>query len=92
VRRFFDPTTGRLRLLIYDASGRGRFDTWAYMDGERVLRVETDEDGDGIIDRWTYYGSDGTVEKTGLSSKRDGRLDSWRDPDSVSRTNSQSQP
>jgi len=93
VRRFLDPATGRLRLLVYDASGDGTFDTWAYMDGERVLRTEIDEDNDGLIDQWEYYGADGIIEKTGLSSKHDGRLDSWRYPDSVgARTDSQAQP
>ena len=93
VRRFLDPATGRLRLLVYDASGDGRFDTWAYMDGERVLRTEFDADNDGLIDQWEYYRGDGVVEKTGVSSKHDGRLDSWRYPDSGgARITSQAQP
>jgi hypothetical protein len=85
VRRILDPATGRLRLLIYDADGNGRFDTWSYMDGERPLRLEIDEDGDGRIDQWTLYRPDGTVEKIGSSSERNGHADSWQDvtPDIV---------
>lgn len=79
VRRITDPATGRLRLLIYDADGNGRFDTWAYMDGDRLLRMEVDEDGDGVIDRWEYFRPDGTVEKIGTSSTHDGRPDTWED-------------
>jgi hypothetical protein len=48
------------------------------MDGDRTIRVETDEDGDGLIDLWEYYGSDNTVEKIGVSSTGDGRVDTWR--------------
>jgi len=93
VQRFFDPATGRLSLLVYDGSGDGRFDTWAYMDGERVLRAEIDADGDGFIDRWEYYGSDGTVEKTGVASTHGGRPDIWRYPDrGALRTEPQPQP
>ena len=55
------PSTGRLTQLIYDADGDGRFDTWAYMDGDRLLRMETDADGDGLIDRWEYYDAAGTL-------------------------------
>ena len=78
VRRFYDPATGRLRLLVYNANGHGRFDTWSYMDGNRVLRIETDDDGDGLIDRWEYYGADGSVEQSAASSKHDGRPDTWQ--------------
>jgi hypothetical protein len=61
VRRVYDSETGRLRLLIYDADGNGRFDTWSFMDGERLLRMEIDEDEDGVTDRSEEYGPDGQL-------------------------------
>src|ERR1700694_1550698 len=54
----YDKQTGRLQLLKYDSTGRGKVDTWSYMDGARVVRIEIDKDGDGKIDRWEYYGTD----------------------------------
>jgi len=73
----YDKTTGKLQLLKYDASGRGKVDTWAYMDGTRVLRIEIDEDGDGKIDRWEYYTADQKLERTGFSRAGDGKEDAW---------------
>ena len=52
VEAVYDQTTGRLELLQYDASGDGRVDTWSYMDGARVVRIELDGDQDSRIDRW----------------------------------------
>jgi hypothetical protein len=54
VRRIADAS-GRLRLLIYDANGDGVFDTWSHMDGDRVLDIQIDEDGDGSPDRIEYF-------------------------------------
>ncbi len=79
VRRIVNPDTGRLRLLIYDADGNGRFDTWSYLDGERILRTEVDRDGDGVVDLWEYYDASGTVTRVGTSSTHDGHVDTWED-------------
>jgi hypothetical protein len=79
VKRVVDPRTGRLQLLIYDADGDGRFDTWSYMDGGRLLRMEIDTNNDGVIDRWESYRADGALERVGSSSKNDGHPDIWRD-------------
>ena len=68
VRRVYDSETGRLRLLIYDADGNGRFDTWSFMDGERLLRMEIDEDEDGTTDLWEEYSPDGQLLR---STRRD---------------------
>jgi hypothetical protein len=57
--------TGRLTLLTYDRDGNGQVDTWGYMDGARVVRVEVDEDGDGRIDRWEYHRSGTACEGAG---------------------------
>jgi hypothetical protein len=69
--------TGKLQLLKYDANGNGTVDTWSYMDGARVVRIEIDKDEDGKIDRWEYYGPGQKLEKIGFSRGNDGREDAW---------------
>jgi hypothetical protein len=73
----YDKQTGRLRLLKYDSRNEGRPDTFSYMDGARVLKIEIDQDGDGKIDRWEYYDADQKLEKVGFSRGRDGKEDAW---------------
>jgi hypothetical protein len=73
----YDPVTGKLQLLRYDSKGNGQFDTFRYMDGARVIRVEIDSDGDGKIDRWEHYGPDQKLEKVGFSLQNDGKEDAW---------------
>jgi hypothetical protein len=66
---------GKLQLLKYDSKDSGRVDTWSYMDGARVVRIEIDRDGDGHVDRWEHYGPDQKLEKVGTSSSNDGKVD-----------------
>jgi len=73
----YDKLTGKLRLLKYDSNGDGKVDTWSYMDGTRVVRIEIDMDEDGKIDRWEYYDADQKLEKTGTSRANDGKEDAW---------------
>jgi hypothetical protein len=73
----YDEKTGRLTLLKYDSNGNGKVDTWSYMDGARVIRIEIDKDEDGKIDRWEYYGLDQKMEKVGFSRANDGTVDAW---------------
>jgi hypothetical protein len=73
----YDKQTGKLQLLKYDSNGDGKVDTWSYMDGARVVRIEIDKDGDGTIDRWEYYGPDQKLGKVGFSRVNDGREDAW---------------
>src|SRR5471030_1136013 len=68
---------GKLQLLKYDSKGDGKVDTWSYMDGARVVRIEIDKDGDGKIDRWEYYGPDQKLQKFGVSRANDGKPDAW---------------
>jgi hypothetical protein len=68
---------GRLQLLKYDADGDGRIDTWSYMNGATVVRIELDTDYDSTIDRWEYYGTGEKIEKVGSSRAQDGTPDSW---------------
>ena len=69
--------TGKLQLLKYDSNGDGKVDTWSYMDGTRILRIEIDGNADGIIDRWEYYTAEQQIEKVGASRVADGKVDSW---------------
>ena len=73
----YDKLTGKLQLLKYDSNGDGKVDTWSYMDGTRVLRIEIDKDEDGKLDRWEYYDADQKLEKTGTSRANDGKEDAW---------------
>src|SRR5574340_1371918 len=73
----YDKTTGRLQLLKYDSDGDGKIDTWTYMDGPRVVRIEIDKDEDGKIDRWEYYDANQKLSKVGFSRLNDGKEDAW---------------
>lgn len=83
----YDGASGRLSKLAYDANGDGKTDTWGYMDGVRVIRVEADENQDTKIDRWEYHrsvpnASDpgnplDTVERIERSTRHDGKVSRW---------------
>lgn len=73
----YDNQTGKLQLLKYDADGNGVFDTFSYMDGSRVVRIEIDRNEDGRIERWEYYGPDQKLQKVGFSRAQDGKEDAW---------------
>jgi hypothetical protein len=73
----YDLKTGKLLLLKYDSDGDGKIDTWSYMDGARVVRIDIDKDQDGRIDRWEHYGPDQKIDKTGFSRSNDGKEDAW---------------
>jgi hypothetical protein len=76
----YDKKTGKLTLLKYDSNGNGKVDTWSYMDGARVVRIEIDKDENGTIDRWEYYGDGQKLEKIGFSRANDGKEDAWSYP------------
>jgi hypothetical protein len=77
VQGHYNREDGKLDVIAYDASGKGRPDTWAYMAGARVVRIEIDRDGDGKIDRWEYYAAGGALEKVGYSRAGNGHADAW---------------
>lgn len=64
VRRVYDRATGKVTMVAYDANGNLRLDHWCYMDGERLLRMDVDEDEDGAIDRREHYGPGERLERT----------------------------
>jgi hypothetical protein len=53
----YNPQTGRLEQLVSDRDRDGRQETRAFMDGGVIKYVEIDRNGDGVPDRWEYYGS-----------------------------------
>jgi hypothetical protein len=80
IQPVYDSKTGKLQLLKYDANNNGIIDTWSYMDGARVVRIEIDSNEDGKIDRWEYYGPNQQLEKIGFSRLGDGKEDAWKFP------------
>jgi hypothetical protein len=72
VRREYDPATGKLTMVAFAGDGSLRIDHWCYMDGERLLRMDVDDDRDGAVDRREYYGLDERLERT--EYLRDGRV------------------
>jgi hypothetical protein len=74
----YNRKSGRLEQLKYDSDGDGKFDTFSYMDGSTILRIEIDRDEDGKIDRWEYYGPGKTLERVGLSRAQNGVEDTWQ--------------
>ena len=76
----YDQATGKLKLLKYDSNGNGKVDTWSYMDGTRILRIEIDQNEDGKIDRWEYYDDNRQLTKIGFSRANDGKEDAWSYP------------
>jgi hypothetical protein len=73
----YDPATGRLKELTYDANKNGRIDTWTEMEGTRPVRARIDRNEDGKLDRWEYYGENGQLLKVGFSRADEGAPDAW---------------
>ena len=63
--------------MTVDTRKDGKPDITSYMDGNKFLRIEIDQDEDGRVDRWEYYGPDQKLEKVGLSRSNDGKQDVW---------------
>jgi antitoxin component YwqK of YwqJK toxin-antitoxin module len=77
VQATYDKQSGKLVQLTVDAKKDGKPDIYSYMDGTNFVRIEIDNDEDGKIDRWEYYGKDHKLEKVGFSRANDGKPDSW---------------
>ena len=56
VRPTYNKDTGQLERITYDRNHDGKPDAWLFMKGTRVLMAQLDENYDGTIDRWEYYG------------------------------------
>jgi hypothetical protein len=77
VEAIYDKSSGKLSQLTVDAKKDGNPDIYSYMDGTKFVRIEIDNDEDGKIDRWEYYGADQKLEKVGSSRLNDGKQDLW---------------
>ena len=77
----YDPKTGRLKKLDYDANKNGKIDSFSYWDATRCIRIEMDQDEDGKIDKWEYYDEKNKIEKVGSSSRDDEVQDTFAYPD-----------
>ena len=59
----YDRETGRLELITFDSDDNGTVDTWSYMEGKKVLRIEIDREKTGPSSitertrRWRRSGS-----------------------------------
>jgi hypothetical protein len=82
----YDKATGKLTRIAEDTNHDGIPDTWAYMDGTTLLRVEQDLDEDGKIERWVYYAPGQKVVRAAISTRKNGRPDEWWYPDSADPT------
>lgn len=71
----YDPVSGRLKQLEFDTTHNGRNDSIGFMDGTVVQRIEVDEDEDGKVDRWEFYGVNRRLERVGYSRRHNGVLD-----------------
>ena len=86
IKLVYSSETGRLEQMQYRPGDTAEGQSWAYMDGARLLRVEVDQDGDGQIDRWEHYGAPpvnavpgdaasallAALERVEISTRRDG--------------------
>jgi len=77
VKAIYDESTGKLGQLTVDAEKDGKPNIFSYMDGAKFIRVEIDNNEDGLIDRWEYYGADQRLEKVGFSRSNEGKADAW---------------
>lgn len=73
----YDGATGKLTRLSHDSNNDGKHDTWAFMDGARLIKLEADENQDGRVDRWEYYPAtgDGGVKQPPERIDRSTRFD-----------------
>jgi hypothetical protein len=71
----YDSRTGKLTTLSVDTNRNGKVDAVSHMDGARILRIEVDQDENGHVDRWDFYGPDKKLERVGFSRQNDGLMD-----------------
>jgi hypothetical protein len=77
VTAVYDPASGKLSQLTVNSIKDGKPNVFSYMNGSKIVRIEIDDNEDGKIDRWEYYGPDQKLERVGLSRSDDGKQDSW---------------
>lgn len=80
----YNRDTGRLAYIDVDRDKDGKFEARAYMEGTRIQRVEIDENADGKVERWEYYGpgatpgsNDTVIIKAEEASPSTGKVCRW---------------
>ena len=81
----YDSRTGKLATLSVDTNRNGKVDAISHMDGAQILRIEVDQDENGRIDRWDFYGPDKKLARVGFSRENDGIMDAvaYYEPEGV---------
>jgi hypothetical protein len=69
--------SGAIKRIDYDTDRDGRIDMRSYLANGQTVRIEADGNGDGVVDRWEYYGAGGELARLGTSSESDGVEDTW---------------
>jgi hypothetical protein len=60
-----------------DANGDGKPERIEVYGEGRLVRVELDENADGVIDLWNFFDPEKRLEKQEQDTDHDGRLDTW---------------
>jgi len=68
VKPSYNKDTGQLERITYDRNHDGKPDAWLFMKGARVVMAQLDENYDGTIDRWEYYGDRPAVSADGAAA------------------------
>jgi len=64
----------------FDKDFDGTVDRWEYYKDGRVTdltKVGLSSKNDGVEDTWVFKGADGSVERTEISTKRNGKVSRW---------------
>jgi hypothetical protein len=77
IRAGYDERTGDLSQLTINTAKDGKPNVFSYIEAAKFTRIEIDNNEDGKIDRWEYFGPDQKLLKVGLSRSNDGVVDSW---------------
>ena len=77
IQATYDRSSGELSRLTIDGNIPGKPKLSSHINRGHVTRIDIDEDEDGRLDRWEYYGTARKLEKVGLSRANDGNQDAW---------------
>ena len=62
-----------------DQDKDGRKETKVYYEGQKIVKSESDRDGDGKIDTWTTYNETGHAWKRAADTNKDGKRDQFKE-------------
>jgi len=75
VQPSYNRETGRLERITYDRNHDGKPDAWLFMNGTHVVMAQLDENFDGSVDRWEYYGERSKPEASETAQQSEGMPD-----------------